>query len=119
MDTFEHAVEEYRKRVRQHECTGEGDECPANQGFFIIAFHDGTTLSIASGGHKVEPVGIVSTVVEVVDEIIAGDPDLTPVQAFMKSRDIFHSAADSVAPPADASAGLYSFIENLPEPDDE
>lgn len=110
---IEEAVLAYIGRVAAHECTND-EECTSPRGFYLIGFEgeDGN-LALYSGGHKASPILMAESVVGIIDTLVAEDDTLDPTQALMKSRDIVHSAANSIQPPPDASAALSDFLKRL------
>lgn len=108
MANFNEAAEQYQDRINEHECSGD-DDCPVPSAFYLIAIrNEDGLLEIWTGGHRSEPASMAEATVTAIDAIVA-NRELSPLEAFMTSRDIVHTAADSVDPSPEASQALNEF----------
>lgn len=112
------AVAAYTERVEEHTCTG-GSDCEHPEAFYLIGFvnKDGI-MEAYSGGHKSNPASAVEALIQVTDRLEIDRGEHPPIYAFAKSRDLFHSAADSVPPPPEVSMAMNQFTENLDSSDE-
>lgn len=110
MGSFSEAAKLYQGIIQEHECSGD-DNCQVPSGFYLMAVRgeDGQ-LSIWTGGHRADPADMAESMVSSIDAIIAHRSEEPPLESFMTSRDIVHSAADSVTPPPDVAAALNEFV---------
>lgn len=117
IENFEKAVASWRD-LMNHGCSNEAD-CDAGEAFLLMTQVDNEGhMEVYTSGHRVDPITIIQTMIEIVDAFVARDPNLTPMQAFMKSRDLVHAGADSVAPPPDASQAFNEMSKRIGEEDD-
>lgn len=114
------ALEQYERSVPEHDCPHDST-CPYGTGFYIIGMHtDDGNLTTISGGHKADPTHLIEGVVKITDELaLKNSSGLPPIIAFARSRDMIHTAADGLEPPADVSAELSEFVDNLTKDDDD
>lgn len=119
MTKFRDAVEQYESRIREHDCSGD-DDCQVPSGFYLIAVkNDDGVEEIWTGGHGAEPAMMAEAVVQAIDAIVASrdanrlqpGEEFEPLKSFMRSRDIVHTAADSVDPSGDVAHALSKFVE--------
>ena len=125
MTKFREAAELYETRIREHDCSGD-DNCHVPTGFYLIAVkNDDGVEEIWTGGHGADPAMMAETVVQAIDAIVASSDakriqpgqEWSPLESFMRSRDIVHTAADSVDPSGDVAHALSQFV--MREDDDE
>jgi len=110
-ENFDAAVNEYRD-LMEHDCSRD-DSCEADEAFFLFGrLRSDGTMEIRSGGHKVAAPMVIESAIKVVDQLVMTE-DLPPMMAFLKSRDLIHTAADGVEVPPDVEQGFTDFARGL------
>lgn len=115
MSVFKESADAYEAATATdaHECPGD-ESCQEGEGFWMFGWIEGDEMILRSGGHNVDIITLVDSMVKVVDSVtIQSNSDLPLHLAFAKARDILHSAADGVTPPPDVSAALARFVEDM------